>query len=315
MGTIGVAIIDVASQGLHLTDEITVGGGTVLAITIQTWAATMQFAFESARIGVRASELQKYVKEHGNRLPPRKELMGYYRLNDEEVMLLEGDISKALRNSVTTEELAKRVRGLLAQIDASANKPLPQGTTPEGIQKERAELMKLLVALEAEVERNRAQAATERTFFEEKRREENFDRAQQQQKKPNNARTAPQLLPGPIAFKQPQQQAGSHDPFNILSPSSAQPLIGISMENAEIAATGFARIRSKLLTRYAQLESQHFPSEIVKTHQDEVAQYVATLDRMIGEFKKNGSAEWRGVKEMERLKDAADNDDRSKLMR
>jgi uncharacterized protein DUF4157 len=313
LGTIGVAIVDVASQGLHLTDEITAGGGTILAITIQTWAATMQFGFESARIQMRASELKAYMKAHGNRLPPRDELMSYYGLNDEDILLLENDIYKAQQNKVSTEDLATQVRELLAQIDANANKPLPEGVTPESIQKERASLSKLLVALDADVQQKRVQAARERAAAEEKRRQANFDRAQQQQKQAATAQATPQLLPGPDASQ--QRPAAQNDPFGILSPQSAQPLNGISMENAELAGTGFGRIRNALLARYQQLESEHFPSDKVKTYQNDVATYVGNLDRMIAEFMKKGSSEWPGVKEMRRLRDAADNQDRSKLMR
>ncbi len=316
LGTLGVAIIDVVSQGLHATDEITAGGGTVLAITIQTWAATMQFAFESARISRRATEFKAYMRAHSNNLPPRDELMSYYKLSDEDILLLENDIYKAQTDKITTEDMAKQVRSLLTQIDANVNKPLPEGVTPAGIQRERAELSKLLVALEAMAERKRVQAVRERVLSDEKRRQANFDRAQQQQKLSSTTYATPQLLPGPDASqRQPQKLIGSTDPFNLFSPSSMQLLNGISMDNAEIVATGFGRMRDALLARYVRLESEHFPSEIVKSYQSDVAAYLSDLDRMIAEFKRKGSTEWPGVKEMERLKDAANNVDRSKLMR
>ncbi len=314
LGTIGVAIIDVASQGLHLTDEVSGGGGTVLAITIQTWAAAMQFGFETERIRQRASELKAYMKAHGNHLPPRDELMSYYRLNDEDILILENDIYKAQQNKVTTEDLAKQVRALLAQIDADANKALPEGATPAGIQRERAALSKLLVALEADVQQKRAQAAKERAAADEKRRQQNFDRAQQQQKQAATAQATPQLLPSP-GVSQQQQQRATPDPFGLFSPTTPQPLSGISMENAELAGTGFGRMRNALLARYQQLESEHFPQDKVNQYQNDVTAYVNNLDRMIAEFMKKGSAEWPGVKEMRRLRDAADNDDRTKLMR
>lgn len=318
LGTIGVAIVDVAAQGLHLTDEITAGGGTILAITIQTWAAAMQFGFESARIKMRSDELKAYMKAHGNRLPPRAELMSYYNLNDEDILLLENDIYKA-QQKVSTEDLAKQVRALLAQIDANANEALPEGVTPASLQKERASLSKLLVALEADVEQQHAQVARERAADDEKRRQANFDRAQQQQKqqqKPAAAQqAAPQLLPGPGVSQQKPAAAPQNDPFGLLGPANPQPLNGISMENAELGGTGFGRIRNALLARYQQLESEHFPSDKVKAFQNDVATYVGNLDRTIAEFMKKGSSEWPGVKEMRRLRDAADNDDRSKLMR
>jgi Domain of unknown function (DUF4157) len=315
VGTIGVAIIDVASQGLHATDEVSGGGGTVLAITIQTWAAAMQFGFESERIRQRSSELKAYMKAHGNHLPPRDELMSYYRLNDEDILILENDIYKAQQNKVTTEDLAKQVRALLAQIDADANKALPQGVTPAGIQEERARLSKLLVALEARIQQEKAQAAKERAAAEEKRRQQNFDRAQQQQKQAATAQATPQLLPSPGVSQQQQQQTAAPDPFGLFSPATPQPLSGISMENAELAGTGFGRMRNALLARYPQLESEHFPQDKVNKYQSDVTAYVNNLDRMIAEFMKKGSAEWPGVKEMRRLRDAADNADRSKLMR
>jgi hypothetical protein len=315
IGTIGVAIIDVASQGLHATDEVSGGGGTVLAITIQTWAAAMQFGFESERIRQRSSELKAYMKAHGNHLPPRDELMSYYRLNDEDILILENDIYKAQQNKVTTEDMAKQVRALLAQIDANANKALPQGVTPAGIQEERARLSKLLVALEAKIQQEKAQAAKERAAADEKRRQQNFDRAQQQQKQAAAVQATPQLLPSPGVSQQQQQQTAAPDPFGLFSPATPQPLSGISMENAELAGTGFGRMRNALLARYPQLESEHFPQDKVNKYQSDVTAYVNNLDRMIAEFMKKGSAEWPGVKEMRRLRDAADNTDRSKLMR
>ena len=101
----------------------------------------------------------------------------------------------------------------------------------------------------------------------------------------------------------------------MLSPRTPQPLNGISMENAELAGTGSGRIRNILLDHYRQMESEHFPSDKVKVYQNDVTTYISNLDRMIAEFMKKGSSEWPGVKEMRRLRDAADNEDRSKLMR
>jgi hypothetical protein len=315
LGTIGVAIIDVASQGLHLTDEVTAGGGTILAITIQTWAAAMQFGFEQARIQQRASELKAYMKAHGNHLPPDQELMSYYGLNDEDILILKNDIYKAQQNKVTTEDLAKQVKALLAQIDENANKPLPEGVTPEGIQKERASLSKLLVALEADVQQKRAQAARERAAADEKRRQANYDRAVQQQKQAATQPPPQQMLPTPGAPSVQQQGAGGNDPLGLFGQQNVQPLNGISMENAELTATGAGRRRDALLARYKQLEDQHFPSEDVTKYQEAVRQYVSGLDQVIDMFMKKGSSEWPGVKELRRLRDAADNSDRSKLMR
>jgi nitrate/nitrite-specific signal transduction histidine kinase len=96
---------------------------------------------------------------------------------------------------------------------------------------------------------------------------------------------------------------------------NVQPLNGISMENAELTATGAGRRRDALLARYKQLEDQHFPSEDVNKYQEAVRQYVSGLDQVIDMFMKKGSSEWPGVKELRRLRDAADNSDRSKLMR
>jgi hypothetical protein len=125
------------------------------------------------------------------------------------------------------------------------------------------------------------------------------------------------LLPGPGFSQQKQEppQGPTADPFGLLSPAHPQPLSGISMENAKLAADEFERARKALFRRYEQLASEHFPTEKVKPYQDKVNAYVARLDWMIGEFLKKGSAEWPGVKEMRHLRDAADNEDRSKLMR
>ncbi len=313
LGTIGVALIDIASQGLHLTDVVTEGGGTVLAITIQTWCAAMQLGWETARITQRANELKAYMKAHNNGLPPRKELMDYYGLNDEDILLLENDLYKALHATVSTEDLAKQVRKTLAEIDAAANKPLPQDVTPEDVQKQRAALSKLLVALEKEIEEKRAQDRKERAAADEKRRQQNFDRARQRQAA--EAHAAPQqLLPVPGPVQQTRQPPGS-DSFGLFGPTTPEPLNGISMQNAELAGTGFGRYRQSLLARYQQLDAAHFPSDEVAKYQRDVAGYVSSLDRIIAAFKKDGSTEWPGVQEMMRLKDAADNEDRSKLMR
>jgi hypothetical protein len=315
LGTIGVAIVDVASQGLHLTDEVTAGGGTILAVTIQTWAATMQFAFETQRIKQRASELKAYMKAHGNALPPRDELMSYYGLNDEDILILENDIYKAQQNKVTTEDLAKQVKVLLAQIDENANKPLPEGVTPEGLQKERASLSKLLVALEADVQQKRAKAARERAAEEEKRRQQNYDLAVQQQKQSANQPPNQQVLPTPGLPSPQQQGAGAYGPFRIFGGQSAPPLNNITPETAELVATGAGRDRDALLKRYGQLEAQHFPSDEVKKYQEAVGKHVSDLDKVIDMFMKKGSREWQGVQTLLRLRDAADNADRSKLMR
>jgi hypothetical protein len=315
LGTIGVAIVDVASQGLHLTDEVTAGGGTILAITIQTWAATMQFGFETARIKQRASELKAYMKAHGNKLPARDELMSYYGLNDEDILILENDIYKAQQNKVTTEDLAKRVKALLAQIDENANKPLPEGVTPEGVQKERASLSKLLVALEADVQQTRARAARERAAAEEKRRQESYDRAVQQQKQAAKQPPPQQVLPTPGSPPVQQQGAGAYDPFRIFGGQSVQPLNDITPETAELVATGAGRDRDALLNQYGQLEAQHFPPDDVTKYREAVRKHVSDLDRVIDMFMKKGSREWQGVQTLLRLRDAADNADRSKLMR
>jgi hypothetical protein len=315
LGTIGVAIVDVASQGLHLTDEVTAGGGTILAVTIQTWAATMQFAFETQRIKQRASELKAYMKAHGNALPPRDELMSYYGLNDEDILILENDIYKAQQNKVTTEDLAKQVKALLAQIDENANKPLPEGVTPEGLQKERASLSKLLVALEADVQQKRAKAARERAAAEEKRRQQNYDLAVQQQKQAANQPPTQQVLPTPGSPSPQQQGAGAYDPFRIFGGQSVQPLNNITPETAELVATGAGRDRDALLKQYGQLEAQHFPFDEVKKYQEAVGKHVSDLDKVIDMFMKKGSREWQGVQTLLRLRDAADNADRSKLMR
>jgi Domain of unknown function (DUF4157) len=315
LGTIGVAIVDVASQGLHLTDEVTGGGGTILAVTIQTWAAAMQFGFETARIKQRASELKAYMKAHGNKLPPRDELMSYYGLNDEDILILENDIYKAQQSKVTTEDLAKQVKALLAQIDENANKPLPEGVTPEGIQKERASLSKLLLALEADVQQKRARAAGERAAAEEKRRQENYDRAVQQQKQAAKQPPPQQVLPTPGQPPVQQQGAGAYDPLGIFGGRSVQPLNNITPETAELLATGAGRNRDALLKQYEQLEAQHFPSDDVKKYQEAVGKYVSGLDQVIDMFMKKGSREWQGVQTLLRLRDAADNADRSKLMR
>lgn len=316
LGTIGVALVEVASQSLHATDEVTVGGGTALAITIQTWAAAMQFGFEAARIQQRSSELKAYMKTHAHQLPPRSELMGYYGLNDEDLLILDNDIYKAQQNTPTTEDLAKQVRELLAQIDANATKALPPGVTPEGIQSDRVALMKLLVALESEVEQQHKKAERERVALEQKRQQENFDRAQQQQKHAVAAPAATQLLPGPGVSSQPRQQAAASDPFGLFSLSGTQPLSGApTMENAELAGTGFGRIRNDLLVRYERLEAKHFPDDATKLFQSDVTAYLKNLDYMIAVYMKKGSAEWSGVKEMRELRDSADNKDRSKLLR
>lgn len=170
-------------------------------------------------------------------------------------------------------------------------------------------------AQEKAKEQRREQGRKDRAAAEEKRRQENFDRAQQQQAAAANAPPEQQLLPPPGQAQQAQQVPAGSDPFGLFGPTTPQPLNGISVENAELAGTGFGRARRRLLARYQQLDSAHFPSDEVAKYQSDVAEYVSSLDKIVAAFKKDGSSAWPGVQEMMRLRDAADNEDRSKLMR
>jgi len=329
--TIGVAAVDAGSQFLHFANEIAPGAASILAVTVQGWAAAMQTGLESARVHSRAEELRTYMKEHGNALPPRDELIDYYGLNDEDILLLETDLQKAHRATVTTEELAAQVRKMLGEIEAAAGKPLPPGVTPEEVQKQRMALGNLLVALEAQVEEERAKAKASAAARETKERRKRFRQAQKEQKR---AADAPPPRP-PMAAKpedpfgvrqaaEPRtQQTGvfgplqpeqvNVDPFGLTRPQAA-PEPGLSEKKAELAWTYFEQKRERLLAGYAKLEAEHFPSDGVAKHQDRVARYVAGLDQAIELYKKNGVG-WPGVQKMMELRDAADNSDRSKLMR
>jgi hypothetical protein len=53
----------------------------------------------------------------------------------------------------------------------------------------------------------------------------------------------------------------------------------------------------------------------MNTYDQKVKSYIKDLDTFINLFKEKGSKEWRGVQEMMRLRDGADNGDRSKLLR
>jgi hypothetical protein len=313
-GTIGVALVDIASQGLHLTDEFTVGGGTALAMTIQAWCTAMQMGFEMSRVGVRAQELQAYIQAHQGGLPPRDQLMGYYGLNDEDVLILENDLRKA--NTVTTADVIARVQALIADIDTATNQR--SDADPAAVARERARLGHLLTALQAYDAAEKQRAAQEQAAAAERARQAKLDQAirtQQAAAHPTQAQkaaAASALLPGP-GTPIPDRQTADFGPF--LSPRQPQSLSGTTIENAEVVATAFGRERDRLLQRYTQLESVHFPDDQVKAFQVVVATYVKNLDTMIGQFLTKGSAEWPGVKEMRRLRDAADNEDRSKLMR
>jgi hypothetical protein len=312
-GTIGVALVDIAAQGLHLTDEFTAGGGTALAITIQAWCTAMQMGFEMARVGARAQELQDYIKAHHGDLPPKDQLMGYYGLNDEDLLILGNDLRKT--NTVTTANVIARVQALIAGIDAAANQRTD--AEPAAVARERASLGRLLVVLQAYGEAEKQRVAQEQAAAAERARQARLDQAirtQQAAAHPTQAQKAPAVsaLPGP-GTPAPDRQTPDFGPF--LSPRQPQSLSGITGENAELAATAFGRERGRLLQLYARLESLHFPHDQVEAFQVAVTTYVKNLDTVIGQFQTKGSAEWFGVKEMRRLRDAADNDDRSKLMR
>jgi hypothetical protein len=88
--TIGVAAVDILSDALHIGDLATGVGGTALSLTVQGWTIAMQTCLDEARTEGRLRELNQYIDEHGA-LPP--DLESYFGLDDEEVMLLEGDLS------------------------------------------------------------------------------------------------------------------------------------------------------------------------------------------------------------------------------
>ncbi|MGH7576182.1 MAG: DUF4157 domain-containing protein, partial [Longimicrobiales bacterium] len=92
--TIGLAGVDVVSDVLHAADTVSGVGGTALSLTVQGWTTAQQVAIAQARSNIRSRELTAYI-EKNNKLPPRKELMDYYGLNDEEVLLLESDFARA----------------------------------------------------------------------------------------------------------------------------------------------------------------------------------------------------------------------------
>ncbi len=102
IGTIGVAAVDVAADALHLGDAVSGVGGTALSLTVQAWTTAMQAGFEMARVQERSKELREYIHKNG-KLPPRKELMGYYGLNDEDVLLMEEAMSGTMRIRLLTE--------------------------------------------------------------------------------------------------------------------------------------------------------------------------------------------------------------------
>lgn len=313
LGTIGVAIAELAGQGLHMTNAVTGLGGSALAVTIQVWCATMQFSWETARVEQRSSDLKAYMEAHGNELPPDSELRSYYGLKDpEQLMIFKDDVAKAANPTVTTEQLRAQVRGLLAELDAAGEKPLPDGASQHQLAQERGSLNKLLGALESKIDEDRRAAAAERVVNEEKRRQENFDRAQQQLAVPPPRSGMLQLLPGPS----PQRPPGVDlDPFGLFVPPDPNPFGLVSASSAELCATGFGRARAVLIERHDRLEAMRFPTLETSVFRQDVANYVDSLDRFIAEFMKKGSPEWLGVKELRRLRHMADEDDRHKLLR
>jgi hypothetical protein len=330
--TIGTAAVEAGSQFLHLANGIAPGEATVLALTAQGWAAGMQYGLGSERVRSRAAELRAYMKEHGNALPSRQDLMDYYGLNDEDIMLLETDIQNAHRVTVTTEDLAAQVRKMLGEIEAAAGKPLPQGVSEADVQNQRMALGNLLVALEAQVEEERAKAKASAAARETKERKERFRQARKEQtraaqvpapKPPMSAKpedpfgvregAEPKAQQASV-FAPVQQEQANGDPFGLTRPQgTSEP--AFSQKKAELLWTDFEQKRSRLLAGYAKLEAESFPSEKVAKYQGRVAKYVAGLEQAIALYKNNGTTNWRGVQEMMRLRDAADNDDRSKLMR
>lgn len=322
VGTVGVALVDIAAQGLHFTDELTGGGGTVLAWTIQGWTAAMQMGWESARVAARSAELSRYIREHNNQLPSHAKLVEY-GLDDEDIMLLESDVRRATTPvPLTTAELADRVRALIAQIEAKGGTDSRQA--PQEIVVERDKLGRLLAALERQAAAENDHAAAERDAANAQARQARLDQAlrAQARERPASPVTAAQtamqapatvpLLPMP-GFATHGAQAADLGPF--LSQPATPSFSGITFESAELRSTYFGRVRATLLNNAARLESEHFPSDKVAVFRKDVGVYVAALDQAIAAYTSKGSAEWQGVQEMKRLRDAADNTDRSKFLR
>jgi hypothetical protein len=313
VGTIGVALIDIASQGLHLTDEFSAGGGTVLALTIQGWCTAMQLGWEMARVGARGQELQAFIKAHKGGLPSDKELMDYYKLNDEAILLLKSDIEKA--SKVTTADVIARVQELLADLEKGANQTA--SVDPAEVAGERFRLGRLLASLQGIEADEKRRAAQERAAADEKAKQQRLDRAIQAQK------AAPAVTPqqkaalGPVAVGpaglEPDPQAVDYGP--LITPFRVQSYDNVTMENAELVATQFGRIRTNLLARYEQLAEQHFPDAKTKRFQAAIVEYVSGLDWALDLFTKKGSAGWPGTQELKRLRWLVDNDDRNRLPR
>ena len=102
IGTIGVAAVDVAADTLHLGDAVSGVGGTALSLTVQGWTTAMQTGFEAARINERSKELREYIHKNG-KLPPNRELIDYYGMNDEDILYMDQALSGYLPIRTLTE--------------------------------------------------------------------------------------------------------------------------------------------------------------------------------------------------------------------
>lgn len=212
IGTIGVAGVDMLADLLHLTDVVTAGGGTALSLTIQAWTSAMQMGFEQARVGTRASELQSYIKKTGG-LPPRKELMSYYGLNDEDILHLENDILKAGRApKVAAATVRNEILALINKVDAGAKAHQLGSEQLNALQAERRILTQLYVKFQqqAEIEERQATVAkrAEATEVESKKQKE-FQawKRKAERKKDPTAETAKPSAQAPPLLQPPTSPA------------------------------------------------------------------------------------------------------------
>jgi hypothetical protein len=310
--TIGVAQIEALSHFLHLTDEFTAGGGSVLSLTIQGWTTAMQLGFESVRIAKRSQELLEYIRKHNGGLPPRKELMDYYGLNDEGILILENDIFKSQQApKISSAVVRDRVRKLLQKLDSSVrDKQLgePQATQ---LREERAGLEELLAFFTARAAEEEKQDLQERKEADDKRSKEKLAALKAQasqsaapsQGKPGEAAPSPafpQTPAGPaktsqVNFFGPAQLPGGQQ----LSPS----------DQAEAVAEWLEQEKDDLLRRADRIQTSAEGAQ----YRELLRAWLDKLNRVTAAWETKGSTEWPGVKRMRLLRDQVNNDLRSRL--
>jgi hypothetical protein len=299
--TVGVAGIEALSHFLHLTDEFTAGGGTALALTIQGWTTAMQLGFESVRVTKRSQELMEYIRKHDGGLPPRDELMSYYGLNDEGILILENDIWRARRpEKMSAAAVRDQTRGLLAKLESQIRDKQLSLEDAEQLRAEREALGALLVFFTRRAVAEEQRVAAENKKEEDKRSKQKLAqlRTQTQQAAAAGQQQAPASLPTPA----PQNAPAQFRPFGAATLPGSQTM---SPSDQTVAvAEMLEQEKDALISQADAIRS----SEDGARYREALKEWIDKLNKVTDYWMKKGSPEWPGVQRMRKLQDQVKNE-------